>query len=284
MSGLALALVLIAALLHTGWNLLLKHLHEKLIVTWWALLVGALASAPLIFVGGAIDRAAWPYVIASAIAETAYFIALIRAYQQADFSLVYPLARGVAPALLTLWAIAFLGERPQAWGVVGLALLLGGVIVVGGGSVWARRRAAVSAAGVVAALTVALCISIYSAIDGAAVRLVWPPAYTALITTATTLCVAPLLLVRFGAHAALRVWRADWRRIIAIGIMMLLAYMLVLQAYALAQVSYVGALREISIVFAALVGWRWLREPLGGWRTSGALLMFSGLLTIAIAG
>lgn len=281
----ALLLVLTAATLHTSWNLIFKRVTGKHLFTWWALLVGALVFLPLLVIGPPVPRAIWPYAIASAGAEAAYFITLIRAYDKGDFSLVYPLARGVAPALLTLWAIVFLGEHPRPAGFAGLALLLLGVIVVGGGSWWLqRRRATAKLDGLGAALSVALFISIYSAIDGAAVRIMAPAAYTVLITGLTAVCLTPVVLVRYGYRSLIAAWRADWISILAVGILMLLTYMLVLQAYALGSVSYAGALREISIVLAALVGWFWLNEPFGSLRTGGALLMFGGLLLIAVAG
>ena len=79
----------------------------------------------------------------SAVVETAYFFALINAYTLGDFSLVYPVARGTAPALLALWSALFLGERPSAFGLLGLAVLIGGLLVVGSGSWWCgvKKRA-----------------------------------------------------------------------------------------------------------------------------------------------
>jgi drug/metabolite transporter (DMT)-like permease len=89
---------------------------------------------------------------------------------------------------------------------------------------------------------------------------------------------------RIWPYAMVGVWRAHWKGIIGVGILMLLTYMLVLQAYAAARVSYVGAVREASIVFAALAGWLWLREGFGVVRTTGAALIFGGMLIIALAG
>jgi drug/metabolite transporter (DMT)-like permease len=79
-------------------------------------------------------------------------------------------------------------------------------------------------------------------------------------------------------------WRANWLRIFLVGIGMLVTFMLVLRVYAVAPVSYAGAVREISVVFAALLGWWWLNEGFGLLRTLGAALIFAGILTIALAG
>jgi drug/metabolite transporter (DMT)-like permease len=217
--------------------------------------------------------------------EAAYFIALIHAYDRGDFSLVYPIARGAAPVFLAMWGGLFLGESPHPIGIAGLLVLLIGLLVVGGGSWWAQHRtAALSAGGVGAAVGVALCISIYSAIDGVAVRLMAPAPYAALVFGLTAGLVTPAVLARYGYHAAVDVWRVHWKGIILVGMLMLLTYILVLQAYALARISYVGALREVSIVFAALAGWLWLKEGFGVVRTIGAVLIVGGMCIIALAG
>ena len=134
----ALVLLVVAAALHTGWNLLVKRAGEKQIFTWWAMVVGTACFAPLLAFSAPLPAAIWPYVLTSALVETIYYLALLRAYTIGDFSLVYPLARGAAPAFLALWAALFLGERPHAGGIAGLALLLIGLLLVGG----AARRAA----------------------------------------------------------------------------------------------------------------------------------------------
>jgi drug/metabolite transporter (DMT)-like permease len=301
----ALILLVAAAALHTGWNLLVKRAGEKQIFTWLAMLVGTACFAPLLVFSAPLPSAIWPYVLTSALVETLYYLALLRAYSIGDFSLVYPLARGAAPAFLALWAALFLGERPHAGGIAGLTLLLAGLLLVGGAARRAARRQelvalalsaggaaaqprasllAFAGSGTAAALTVACCISIYSVIDGAAVRIAPPIPYTVAVIGASALMMAPAVLARYGRQVVVAEWRANWSRIVLVGVLTLVTYALVLQAYALGRVSYAGAVREISVVFAALVGWRWLGEGFGGWRVAGALLIFAGILVIAIAG
>ena len=135
-----------------------------------------------------------------------------------------------------------------------------------------------------AALLVAVCISIYTVIDGAAVRFVDPSPYTVLVLGLSAVLTTPAVLVRYGRQALLVEWRANWLRIILVGALMMITYILVLHAFALAQVNYAGAIREISVVFAALIGWRWLGEEFGMLRVIGAFLIFSGILVIAVAG
>jgi drug/metabolite transporter (DMT)-like permease len=226
----------------------------------------------------------WPYALASTLFEVAYFFTLTRAYDRGDFSLVYPIARGTAPGLLAVWSALFLGELPRRGGLAGLALLLLGLLTVGGAQ-WVRRaHIALGFGGVAAALATATCISLYSAVDGGAVRFAPPVTYAVLIQGLIALTSAPIVVARFGRRVMVAEWRANWPRIIVVGLFSLTTYMLVLIAFSRARVSYAGAVREVSIVFAALAGWWLLGERFGPLRTAGSLLIFAGILTIAVAG
>src|SRR5689334_5963727 len=115
----ALALLLIAAILHASWNFFVKRAKEKQVFTWWGLFIGSLCFIPLLIVNHPFPASIWPYVISSALVEAVYYIVLTRAYANGDFSLVYPMARGTAPAFLLVWAVLFLGERPHLMGLLG---------------------------------------------------------------------------------------------------------------------------------------------------------------------
>jgi drug/metabolite transporter (DMT)-like permease len=280
--------------MHAGWNLIVKRAREKQIFTWWSLLFGSLLRIPFL-AGSAVPAEVWPYALASALVEAAYFMILIRAYQKGDFSQVYPIARGAAPALLAVWAMLFLGERIEVAGILGLALLLAGLIIVGVGRFRADSRAdsnqgsflksaLLNRSAIMTALGVALCISIYSAIDAAAVRIMSPAAYNALALGLTGLFITPVVFARYGYRAVIAGWSAERWRNLAVGALLMLSYMMVLEAYSMARASYVGALREISVVIAALAGWRLLGESFGAERAAGALLIFSGIIVVAVAG
>lgn len=288
MPPIALGMVLVAAVLHAGWNMFVKRASEKQVFTLWGLMVGSVCFAPILLVSQPFPLMIWPYVICSAVVEGIYYIVLARAYESGDFSLVYPIARGAAPAFLVLWAILFLGERPRPLGLVGVALLICGLVIVGGNTWWSMRKtismASLRSSGIGLALGVAFCISIYSVIDGAAVRLVAPAPYTVVVISLSTLFIFPFIFLRYGRKAVVAEWHTNWWRIIVVGILMLASYMLVLQSYAIAHVSYAGAIREISVVFAAFMGWRWLDEKLGLLRMVGAAILFIGILVIALGG
>lgn len=280
-----LGLLLVAAVLHAGWNMLVKRAREKQVFTWWALLAGSSIFLFIWISSQPFPLRIWPYVIFSALVEGAYYLILARAYEHGDFSLVYPMARGTAPAFLVIWAVIFLGERPGLYGWIGLSLLVVGLVVVGGKNWWAlRKTASLSTSGVVLALSVALCISIYSVIDGAAVHIVPPLPYTVLVIGLSAVFTAPIVGMRYGFPAVALEWRTNWPRIILVGILTLSSYMIVLFSYSIARVSYAGAVREISVVFAAFMGWRWLGEDFGRLRIVGAFIIFVGILIIAIAG
>jgi drug/metabolite transporter (DMT)-like permease len=282
----SLFLLIIAAALHTAWNLALKQAGEKYIATWWALVISSACFLPFVAFSRLPTPDIAPYILVSALLEVAYFTALVLAYQNGDFSLVYPVARGAAPAFLAIWSIWLLGDQLRPSGVVGLAILVIGLAVVGG-STWFVRRDETQVPArstILIALSVAVLISLYSAVDGAAVKLTDPVPYTALVFAATALLLTPIMLKRYGWNVLITNLRQYWRRVFVIGYLTLSAYTLVLIAYSLSPVSYVGAIREISIVFAAVAGWLFLGENMGKIRIVGALVMFIGIIIIATLG
>lgn len=289
MSLTALGLVLGAGFLHASWNLILKRTSERLLVTSWGLLLGAVIFLPALIRAGPPPARVWPYAAASAAVLLGYYTCLARAYDRGAFSLVYPVARGTAPAMLTIWAIVFLGERPSAVGIAGIASILGGLVVLGGAPMWVGRggergweAVRTHARGAGSAFLVALLVSVYTAIDGAAVRHWAPVPYLVVVFALAGAALIPLLALRYGKHV-FTVLRTHWLPTAVIAIMTLAAYSLVLSAFRIAPVSYAGAAREIGIVFAALAGWLLLGERFGGVRTLGAVTVFLGIGLLAAA-
>jgi drug/metabolite transporter (DMT)-like permease len=277
-----LVLLFASAFLHTGWNLILKQTNEKYIATWWALIISALVALPVLAFSKISIAAAWPYILASAVLEGIYYTVLVQAYRIGDFSLVYPLARGAAPALIAIWAVLFLGERLQVYGLIGLALVILGLLVVGSSAMFSRRMTTLNRASIVLALLVALVISLYSVVDGAAVKQFQPAPYLVLVFATTAILLSPVVIHHYGLPALATGWKMNWQRILLIGMMSMLAYTLVLMAYRVTPVSYAGAIREVSIILAALAGWRLLGENFGRLRVIGAAIVFVGILVIAI--
>jgi drug/metabolite transporter (DMT)-like permease len=276
---LALGLLLAAAGIHVAWNLLLKRAAERDAVTFLAVAAGAIAFVPVVLAAAPLPLAVWGLAAASAAVETAYYLLLARAYAHADFSQAYPIARGTAPVLLTVWSALLLRERPSAAGAAGIVLVVVGIVVIG-----VSRRTGLTAAGLRAALGVAFCISIYSVIDGIAVRRAASAPYTVAVLGLTAVLLAPVALLRQGSATLARAARDSWLRALAAGGLMVVGYMLVLRAYAIERLAYAGAVREVSVVLAALVGWRFLGESFGPRRLLGAVAVFFGILTLALWG
>jgi drug/metabolite transporter (DMT)-like permease len=185
-----------------------------------------------------------------------------------------------------VWSILFLHDNPTPAGILGLVILVGGLMVVGSSAWWSQRqqKIPVQRRSVLLAGGVALCISIYSVIDGAAVKRFEASTYAAVVFWLTALLIMPFAIWRFGWPAAKSVWQRNYVRITSIGLLSLLAYWLVLNAYAIAPVSYAGAMREMSVVFGALVGWLLLKEGFGAVRAFGSVIIFAGILIVAVAG
>jgi drug/metabolite transporter (DMT)-like permease len=290
----AILLLFCSAFLHTAWNLLLKQAGEKYIATWWAVLLGAGLFLPCLLFTGLPARATWLLLLISVLVETAYYITLSTAYRDADFSIVYPLARGAAPLMIATWSVLFLGERLTSGGLAGLGIIVAGLLVVGGSSVLAGSRYASLLdqqssqtprwRGMALAFLLALLISIYSTIDGAAVKQTPAFPYAVLVFFLSPVMTTPLVLKRYGWQTLKSELAQHKIRIVSIGLLTVSAYLLALAAYSMAKISYSGAIREVSVVMGALAGWLFLGEGLGRLRVIGSLVIFGGILVIALAG
>ncbi|HET8530521.1 MAG TPA: DMT family transporter [Methylomirabilota bacterium] len=283
MSPIALLLVLLAALCHSAWNLIVKTDARRLEIQSGALVVGTLLCAPVLLFHSpwTLSPLAWAAVAVSALFESAYVLALTSAYAAGDMSLVYPVARGTGTVLVAPLAVLLLGERPSLQGAVGIGLVVVGIFLSHGAlSGWAAARAHRRALGW-ALLTGAL-IAGYSLVNKVGVTLVPVPLYAFLVFLADAALVRLVQRWRGGSVPALR-RDAPWGRIVAVGVLMMGAYLAVLIAMSQAPVSYVVATREISVVVAALLGALVLHERHSAARVAGAVVIFGGLCAIALA-
>jgi drug/metabolite transporter (DMT)-like permease len=263
--------------------LLLKQTDDKYIATWWAILAGSLIFLPILFFTGLPARETWVLLIASVCVEVIYYALLSAAYSDSDFSLVYPLARGTAPAFIALWSVLFLGETLSPGGLAGLIIVVLGLLIVGGGGLFLGHEKP-HLKGILLALTIALLISIYSTIDGAAVKETSALPYAVLVFFLAPVFSSPVVIKRYGWQHLISAWKTNRNRLILIGLLTVCAYLLVLAAYSIAPISYSGAIREVSVVIGAFAGWRFLNEKLGGWRLFGSVIIFIGILVIAFLG
>jgi drug/metabolite transporter (DMT)-like permease len=197
--------------------------------------------------------------------------------------MVYPLARGTAPALIALWSILFLGETPAPGGFAGLTIVIVGLIIVGISGISSSQDKP-HLKGIALALAIALLISVYSVIDGAAVKMTAAFPYAILVFFLAPAITSPLVMKRYGWQRLYSSWNLNRRRLFAIGLLTVFAYLLALAAYSIAPVSYSGAIREVSVVFGTLAGWKILGEKMGKQRLLGSVVIFIGILVIALFG
>ena len=277
MPALTLLLLLASAALHATWNLLIKEANDANVFTWWAAVAGVVLFLPLAISGAPWPARVWPYVIASSAAEGLYLLVLPWAYRRWTLSEIYPIARGAAPALIAMGAIAFLGESVTTHGVFGILAICIGIALVTG---WSARGAGAAAGG----LLVAIIIATYSVIDAAAVRFVAPGPYAVLVLGGGVLVATPVMFARYGFAAMSKTLRNQTGRILIAGTLMLSAYGLVLIAYSHGRVSYAAAIREIGILFTVAIAAARLKEHLDVRRAIGALMIFAGVVIVVVWG
>ena len=281
---LAIALLFLSASLHTLWNLLLKQSRQKFIASWWIVTIGAVLFMPALFFTGLPPREIWHFAMISAGLEASYMLTLSMAYKNSDFSLVYPMARGTAPAFLLLWALLFLHEKLSGWGLLGLVLIISGLILTGTSSLIQNWTNIPNIKGILAALATAFFISVYTFVDGIAVKRAPALPYGLLMFTLIPLWSTPFVLRNYGWSQVVAEWKVQPGRFLITGFLGVVAYLIALYAYSFAPISYSGAIREVSVVLGALAGWRFLGENLGPFRMIGAFIIFSGILIIALLG
>jgi drug/metabolite transporter (DMT)-like permease len=284
MPALAILLLLLSASLHALWNLLLKRSQEKYIAMGWQVLISGVFAFFLLLFTGFPPRSMWLFALISMGLEAVYFILLSNAYSDHDFSLVYPIARGTAPAFLMLWSVLFLHEKLTFGGILGIGMIVTGMVIIGATSLIQNRGSRLHLKGVLVALSVALIISLYTLIDGTAVK-----NGPALPYALTMFMFVPVLTTtynirRFGWKPFLAAWKGPRIPLILAAALGVAAYLLALIAYSFAPLSYSGAIREVSVVLGAFLGWQFLEEKMGATRVLGSMIIFVGILTIAILG
>ena len=286
MPALAIGLLLASAFLHALWNMLLKQSDIKYVAMNWQVILSGAAAIVAIFFLGLPPRSMWLFAIISTILEVLYFLLLMYAYSDHDFSLIYPIARGAAPALLALWTALFLHEIPTTGGFWGILLIVLGMGIIGSTSLLQNHENKPHLKGIFLALGIAFIISVYTLVDGTAVKahpefaLPYALSMFAFVPFLTT----PVVGRRFGWAPFAQASREQHWRLIFGGVMGVVAYTTALFAYSFAPLNYSEAIREVSVVIGAFFGWRFLGEKMGGYRLLGAAVIFAGIVLIAVFG
>ena len=281
MSAFVFCAVLAAALMHAGWNAVVKVGHDRFLSITLVSVAAGLVSAALLPVVDVPLRAAWPWLLASAVLHVGYNLFLVQAYRSGDLGQVYPIARGAAPMLVSLVAVSLLGEDLDWIAVAGLLLLSAGICLMALGGGRGVERLQGRAIGF--ALGTSAFIASYTLADGIGSRLtVSAHGYAAwLFFIDGTMMVGVLLAVR--GPAGLGALVPFWRGGLSGGAMSLAAYWIVIWAMTKAPMSLVSALRETSVLFAAAISVLVLREPLTLWRALAGVVIVSGIV-VARAG
>jgi len=268
LSSAALALALGAAVLHALWNLLLAGSRDVLAATAVALCSSLVIALPFALATWGIEREAIPWLVASAALELVYFLTLTAAYQRAELSLVYPLARGGAPVLVLLGAIAT-GYAPTGIEVLGVLAVAAGVVLV-------RGLRGGDRLGVLLGLLIAGQIAAYTLVDAEGIQDSNPVPYLLLALLPAALGAALL-----SGRERLR---AEWSsRAVVAGCGGFLAYVLVLAALQLAPAAPVAAVRETSVLFAVALAAPFLGERVTRGRFAGAVLVVAGVVALGSA-
>jgi drug/metabolite transporter (DMT)-like permease len=272
------AAVLAAALAHATWNAMIKSSGDVLLDMTLVVFFAGLVTTPFVFFVDVPQPAVWPYIVASMVIHIAYYIALVGAYRAGDLSHGYPLMRGIAPLLTSLCAIWWLGEAPRPLVWVGIVLICGGVLSLGlAGFRWRESRVST-----LWALANAGIIASYTLVDAAGVRAAGKPEIY--VVWLFTLDAVPfsLLILYVKRKELVPYARRFWLRGLAGGALSAAAYGIVLWAMTRAPVAAVAALRETSVIFAALMGAWLLKEGHIARRLIGAATVAAGVIALRI--
>ena len=278
--------VLFAALLHASWNALIKSGKDKSLDTALVHSLGFFVAVPLLVHFGLPARESWPFILASLVIHLGYYIALSGAYKHGDLGLTYPLMRGCAPLLVALGSAGLIGEALSHTAWLGVAVLCGGVVTLGLSRSAMHVDAGANRSKALAfALANAVIIALYTVVDGLGVR-----ASGNAVSYAAALFLFdgfPFMLLvlwrRSGRRREALVYiRRRWPVALAGAVASLASYGIALWAMTRAPVAVIAALRETSVLFAALIGVWWLREPFGRQRAAGTLLVLGGELMLRL--
>jgi drug/metabolite transporter (DMT)-like permease len=278
-----LAAVLGAAALHALWNSVVKSASDQFlssaVVAIWSGVVGFVAALVLPWPAAA----AMPFIIASALIHIVYFMLVGRLYRSADLSVAYPIMRGLAPLIAAIIAFAALGEAPGPIASLGVAALVAGVLTMGASGLAHGR---INRPTIIVALANAAVIAVYSVIDGQGARLsgagvAFAFAYNSWAHALAALAYLPIVVCLRG-RAVAAAFTEGWGRGFVGGLAAFFSYAIAVWAMTRAPIAAIAALRETSVVFAAIIGVVALGEPFHAQRAVAVLVILAGVILLRI--
>jgi drug/metabolite transporter (DMT)-like permease len=271
-------LVIAAGALHAAWNAIAKHISDRVMGFAVMGVCQTVGAGLVVAVAGLPTRAAIRFAVASAVIHVGYEVALLNSYRLGAFNQVYPIARGTSPLVVAVGAYLFAGERLGLVPLAGVVILAAGLM---GLALSAGRLAQSDGPAIGVAVATGLTIASYTLVDGLGVRAAHDPySYAGLMF----LLQAPV----FPAFALLRRPLNEWwdrtlvSRGLLAGALSLVAYGIVLWAQSRAPLAEVAAIREVSVVFAALIGMLFLKEQFGPRRVAAAVVIAAGIVLISV--
>jgi drug/metabolite transporter (DMT)-like permease len=287
MTAFALALVLVAAVLHATWNVCAKRAGGGLPFVWVTGAVICAFYAPVLagYWNWNQPTLSWrdvAWIAGSGVLKTGYSLLLQRGYRTGDFSLIYPLARGTGPLLSTLGAVAIMGERPTPLAIAGGVVIVVAVFFLTDGTRLFHEERAHLRTAINHGVMCGVVIATYTLWDRHGVHALRIPP---VIYDGGTACVALALVTPFAIPRwteVTRHWREHKRYIFGVALLSPIAYVLILTAMTFTPVSYVAPAREVSIVIGAFIGARYLKEADGRRRIWAAVAMAAGVIALAL--
>lgn len=280
MDSLVFVAVLAAALMHAGWNVLVKLELDRFLTFCLLQIVIGLMGIAMLLAFPHPTLASLPYAIASGILHLGYNLFLIRSYRTGDLSQVYPIARGAAPLITLLAAWGLVGEHPGLVGLLGVAILVAGIWFV---SLAGRRTIRMDGMTLFYALGTSVFIAAYTVVDGLGGRLSGSPAaYAGMVFVFDTALMMIVALFTRGPDF-LRLVAPHWKLGIAGGLLSGGAYWIAIWAMTHAPIAAVAALRETSILAVMLLSVRVLKERVSLPRLAGATLIVAGAVLLRLS-
>lgn len=290
MTLIALGLILLSAIAHASWNLLAKRATNHELFIWWMLVSISILLSPLAIVlllTESITYPGWWFVLGTVILHALYFVLLGRSYTYADLSLAYPIARGIGPALVPILGVFILQETISSLAIAGIILIISGIYTVywwGHFQQFFRDPLKLfHDVGARYAMLTGIVNAVQSVWDKVGVGYVSPFLYMYLLALGGAVVLSPYMLHAHGKGAVRSEGQRNLKIVPIAGLLMFLAYGLVLLAMQFTQVSYIVPAREIGIVIGVLLGTIVLGESFGRGRIIGSCLIASGVALISIA-
>ena len=291
MSALAIALVLLSALFHALRSLFTKESGDKQIFLWLYSIFALLFFSPLFFYFlyrvGISNPAAYAWCAGSGFIHFLYWLFLTSAYKEGDLSHVYPIMRS-SPALVLIIAVLLLGEQVSVQGVTGILTVAAGVYIINlkhisGRQLLSPLKSITHDRSTRFAFLTLISVALYSIVDKMAVSYIHPVLFAFFHLFFGMCYYTPYIVIFKDAAQIKKEWNSGPGRIILSGVIGIAGYALILVAFTIERVSYIVSLRQISVVFAVLMGSYFLKEKYGRIRLAGAAIIFVGGFLISVA-